>query len=87
MKVFCINGDGWECDVKFLWLKWRRETKGPSYGDILTVVGGNWDEGVYWYSLLEWPNGPWRADCFIPISDNEEELANELAEVQKLKNQ
>ena len=75
MRIFCINSDGWETKRFFLWglISFRRETNGPRYGDISTVTDEEFDKGKVFYALLEWPGDQFESECFIPLSEDEEE--------------
>lgn len=85
MKVFCINDSGWECLKRFFvfWKKWKDST-GPDYGDVCTIVGEESDEnGDYWI-LKEWPHDEdsFAKECFIPIEEAERE--EELVRVEDI---
>lgn len=76
MKVMCINNVGWVED-KCTWYgkKYKRDCHGPAFGDFVTVISGYWEEGKYYYLLLEWPtkiDAGWQADCFVVCSEIDE---------------
>ena len=81
MKLFCINEDGWGVRRKFLKFLGQKQINGPKYGDIVTSLGDCWEEGVFYYIIKEWPpcdeDNAWEAECFIPISELEEEVEEE----------
>jgi hypothetical protein len=78
----CINVRGWYVDETLLWglIKYKKDTKGPKYGDIVTVTRRCYEEGILYYELQEWPkNGEFEADCFVPLSDiDETEMVREF---------
>lgn len=81
----CINDSGWEETRSYLLglIKRNKTVEGPSYGDIVTVVGGHWETGRYYYFLKEWPRdlrSGFQADCFVPLSDiDEKEMKRDYA--------
>lgn len=90
IKLFCINSDGWIERVKFLWFfKYWKECSGPTYGEVVTVIGSYYDEGELYYELREWPPGKnndgYEASCFIPISNVDEQSILEEREYEKTK--
>lgn len=80
MKVKCIGEtDVWETVNRSWWffkLK-NKLCKGPKLGDIVTVIGSNWDEGKEYYELMEWPikGLGWDAEYFIPLETFYEKIS------------
>lgn len=88
MKVKCINDEGWVEDRSILWgsITWEKTIKGPKEGDVLTVTGSYYEDGVQYYFLLEWPcpkGGGWQADQFVPLEEKFEEVTYEKIKKEK----
>lgn len=80
MKVRCVNDSGWvQTNRTFLFFNLKdKEVKGPSEGDVVTVLSDGWCEGEKFYKLLEWPVGDdetgWCATCFVPLEEKFEKV-------------
>lgn len=80
MKVKCINEGWWVENRRFLWRRFKRKVDGPKFGDILTVIDDDWEEGIRYYQLKEWPTKKedgWQADCFVPMENQFERVSFE----------
>lgn len=91
MKVMCIINGSWQRRTRLgrlLGLDRWRDCDGPVYGDILEVIGGQWEDGIYYLHLKEWPKPShdpgWDEIEFIPIETDEEEEKRMDVEVNKL---
>lgn len=80
MKYKCINQYGWIRErsrliYQFLFGK-NKDVDGPEYGDVVTVIGRDYEKGVKYFHLLEWPSSKesdgWQADCFVPYDEDHE---------------
>jgi len=77
MRLVCINTTGWYQDKKALFglITYKRNCKGPKYGDIVTKIKDVYEEGILYYILVEWPDANdegFEATSFIPLSEIDE---------------